>query len=62
MKYRYYITDTFDGEIKGTNETALVNQLRGCQEYFILDTEIDCWLQMDRNLPIKNYRDAHLHN
>lgn len=46
-KFRYYITDLYDGSIKGTNEESVA---RGCavsEDYFVVDTKDGTWLQGD---------------
>ena len=50
MKFRYYITDTFNGAIKGTNNSSTANELAVCEDYFVVDTETGEWLSAEGNL------------
>lgn len=43
-KYRYYITDTFDGAIKGTDNKETADNCAQCEEYFVLDVESGLWI------------------
>jgi len=53
MKFRYYITNTFDGCIEGTNNTERAEELAACEEYFIVDTETGEWLTTGERTQIK---------
>ena len=44
MKFRYYITNTFDGCMEGTNNGDKADELSACEEYFVVDTETCEWL------------------
>lgn len=44
-KFRYYVTDVIDGNVKGTNDTATAEQLAGSEDYFVVDSEEGAWLQ-----------------
>lgn len=44
MIFRYYITDSFNGRIEGTNDTESAEELAECEEYFIVDTDTGEWL------------------
>ena len=44
MKFRYYITDTFNGAIKGTNDEKKASEFAACQEFFVLDTLTGIWI------------------
>ena len=40
MKFRYYVTDLFDGTIKGvTNEEDAMNYAE-CEDFFVVDVEL----------------------
>lgn len=56
MKYRFYITDLFDGQIKGTNSVEDAMAYSNCEEYFILDTEKDMWLSYEKYEKIPEMR------
>jgi len=47
MKFRYYITNTFDGCIQGTNDADKANEIAACEEFFVVDTETGEWLMSD---------------
>jgi hypothetical protein len=47
MKFRYYITDLMEGIVSGTDDPALVNDLRESDDFFIVDTETGLWLCPD---------------
>lgn len=42
--FRYYITNTFDGKIQGTNNKDRAYQLSHCEEYFVLDAQLGVWV------------------
>lgn len=44
MKFRYYITDTFQGEILGTNSNELAKTFAECEDYFVVDCETAKWM------------------
>ena len=39
MTFRYYITDTFDGTIRGTDDKVKALQMARCEEYYVVDTK-----------------------
>ena len=53
MKYRFYITDTFNGCISGTNLEEDAFNMASCEDYFVLDTLIDAWISTDGPVEIK---------
>jgi len=44
MKFRYYITDMFDGVVKGTNDEAVAEIYALCPDYFVVDSQEGVWL------------------
>ena len=44
MSFRYYITDLFEGTVVGTNNKELAEQSSHCEEYYVIDTEVDAWI------------------
>ena len=57
MKFRYYITDTFDGLIRGTNDLEKAKNYALCEEYFVVDTESGDWLCAEgKTLPIEEVK------
>lgn len=53
MKFRYYITNTFDGCIEGTNDTERAEELSACEEFFIVDTDTGEWVRSGERVQIK---------
>lgn len=53
MKFRYYITDLFDGCIKGTNELEVAQVYATCEDFYVVDTETSKWLSYDGNGGVK---------
>ena len=45
MKFRFYITDTFEGQIVGTDSEATALNFATNEDYFVVDTETGRWLQ-----------------
>lgn len=46
-KYRYYITDLFEGCVKGTNSDEMAAYYAQCEDYFVVDSETGEWVQLD---------------
>ena len=44
MKYRYYVTDLFEGAIVGTDSTEDAELLAQSEEHFVIDSETGEWL------------------
>ena len=53
MKFRFYITDLVDGDIKGTNDEELARQYAYSEDFFIVDTETGMWLSIVKDLEIE---------
>jgi hypothetical protein len=47
MKFRYYITDLFEGEVVGTEDRELAKSLSKSEDYFVLDSEKGVWFNND---------------
>jgi hypothetical protein len=45
MKFRYYITDLFDGAVKGTNSDEDAANYASSEDFFVVDAESGQWLQ-----------------
>ena len=41
--FRYYITDTCNGCIVGTNDGTIAQNFAGCEDYFVVDTLTGRW-------------------
>ena len=39
MKFRYYITDLFDGIVKGANDEAVAKNHALCSDFFVVDSQ-----------------------
>ena len=44
MKFRFYITDLYDGCIKGTDDPEAARAFAECEDYFVVDAETGSWL------------------
>jgi len=52
-KFRYYITDLYDGDVKGTNDFETANNYAECEDYFVIDVEANEWMiSGNENRPI----------
>lgn len=47
MKFRYYITDLFEGEVRGTNDKEVAEQFAPCDDYFVVDALTGEWITGD---------------
>lgn len=45
-KFRFIITDTFAGVIKGTDDEKRAHEFAECEEFFVYDTQEGVWLSM----------------
>lgn len=55
-RYRYYITNIFDGSIQGSDEETEMMEASRCDEFFILDTATGKWLVDGELLDIHEYK------
>ena len=46
-KFRFYIADTFNGEVKGTNDEDVAKDIAKSEDAFVVDTERGVWLLAD---------------
>lgn len=53
-KYRYYIVDTMDGNVKATNSAETANDYAQSEDHFVIDAEKGKWL--GANVSIKEIR------
>lgn len=44
MKYRYLVTDLYDGCVKGTNSEEVATSLANCEDFFVADAETSRWV------------------
>jgi len=44
MKFRYMITNTYEGSIQGTNDEEKAIALSQSEDYFVADSETGKWL------------------
>lgn len=47
MKFRFIITDTFDGYVKGSNSPEAAASYAKLEEFFVYDTQDNKWMQPD---------------
>lgn len=47
MKFRFYITDLFDGVINGTNDENTASEYAVSSDFFVVDSELGVWLTED---------------
>ena len=53
-KYSYYIFDTFNGCVKGTDSAKIAEELATCEDYFVVDATTGEWMQTcNRRVPVK---------
>jgi len=48
-RFRYYITELFNGKIVGTNDSAVAEDYAGSEDCFVVDTITGEWLQPNGN-------------
>lgn len=54
MKFRYYITDTLEGLIVGTNDSVYALAAASSEDYFVVDSETGEWLTSSgKALPVE---------
>ena len=44
MTFRFYITDPYDGALRGTNDEELAREYSLNADFFVADTEEGLWL------------------
>lgn len=47
MKFRYYIVDELNGDVKGTNDTEVAENLSRADDFWVIDTETGQYLLMN---------------
>lgn len=57
-KFRFYITDLFDGRIVGTDSADQAQMLANCEDYFVVDTETGEWLTPDGPVAVTEVKGA----
>ncbi len=50
-RFRYYIADTFNGCVKGTNDRDMAVELAACDEYYVIDSEKGEWIDSELTSP-----------
>ena len=56
-KFRYIITDLFNGCVVGTDDENMAMSLSNVDEYFVVDTETSSWITNEEPLEIKEYKE-----
>lgn len=52
-KFKYYIYNSFNDSIEGTNDKELVDQYKQCDEFIVIDIENDTVLLEEKVITIK---------
>lgn len=47
MKWRYFIVDTLNGVITGTNNEETARDFAGSEDYYVVDAKEGLWLDVD---------------
>lgn len=47
MKFRYYITDLYEGKICGTDSSPTAHNYAICEDFFVVDTASGKWLTLN---------------
>ena len=54
MKFRYYITDLYEGVVAGTNDEDNARNFTSSDDYFVVDSDTGEWLTAEgKREPIK---------
>ena len=56
MTFRFYITDLYDGAIRGTNDAELAREYSLNDDFFVADTEKGLWLTPTGDEPIEELK------
>jgi len=56
-KFRYIITDLFNGCVVGTDDENMAMSLSNVDEYFVVDTETSSWITNEEPLEIEEYKE-----
>lgn len=46
-KFRFYIASMANGEVKGSDDPKVAEQMCGSEDDFVIDTQTGCWLGED---------------
>jgi hypothetical protein len=50
MKFRYYVTDSLDGVVKGTNDSEVARSYADSEDHFVVDSNTGVWLQTNGDI------------
>ena len=56
-KFRYIITDLFNGCVVGTDDEDMAMDLSTVDEYSVVDTETGSWITGEEPLEIEEYKE-----
>jgi hypothetical protein len=56
-KFRYIITDLYNGCVVGTDDAEVAKSLSNVDEYFVVDTETGSWITGEEPLEIEEYKE-----
>lgn len=45
MKFRFYITNTYEGNIEGTDSAEVAESFAESEDFFVVDAEAGKWLK-----------------
>ena len=46
-KFRYYVTDTMNGMVFGTDDSMIAGNCQLSQDYFVVDSDKGIWLMVN---------------
>jgi hypothetical protein len=53
MKFRYYITNLYQGNIQGTNDEATAREFSVSEDFFVVDAETGTWFNTSDDIPVE---------
>ena len=56
-KFRYIITDLYNGCVVGTDDAEVAKSLSNFDENFVVDTETSSWIINEEPLEIEEYKE-----
>ena len=55
MAFRYYVTDTVEGLVIGTDERGIALEFAASDDYFVVDAKEGIWLTNDGDVPVPEH-------
>ena len=53
--YKYYITNSFNGSIEGTNSKEVAYEASMSCDYFVLEVETGKWISMNEDITVREF-------